>query len=72
MTGVATFAIPPTFLGIERDDQTAPVCVAGIPFDIGTTNRAGARFGPGAIRQASRMLIGALGQSAGAAARRRR
>ena len=57
MTGVATFAIPPTFLGIERDDQTAPVWVAGIPFDIGTTNRAGARFGPGAIRQASRMLI---------------
>ena len=25
--------------------------------DIGTTNRAGARFGPGAIRQASRMLV---------------
>jgi agmatinase len=57
MTGVATFAVPPTFLGIERDDQAAPMCVAGIPFDIGTTDRAGARSGPGAIRQASRMLV---------------
>ena len=27
-----------------------------IPFDLGTTNRVGARFGPSAIRQASRML----------------
>ena len=31
--------------------------VAGIPLDIGTTNRGGARFGPGAIRGASRMLV---------------
>ena len=30
--------------------------VAGIPLDIGSTNRAGARFGPAAIRAASRML----------------
>jgi agmatinase len=57
MTGVATFAIPPTFLGIDRDDPGLPVCVAGIPFDLGTTNRVGARFGPSAIRQASRMLV---------------
>ncbi|HML06721.1 MAG TPA: agmatinase [Xanthobacteraceae bacterium] len=57
MTGVATFGVPPTFLGIERDDPGLPVCVAGIPFDLGTTNRAGARFGPSAIRQASRMLM---------------
>ena len=34
-----------------------PICVAGIPFDLGTTNRAGARFGPSAIRHASRMLV---------------
>jgi agmatinase len=54
---VATFAIPPTFLGIERDDPDSPICVAGIPFDLGTTNRAGARFGPSAIRHASRMLV---------------
>jgi agmatinase len=57
MTGVATFATPPSFLGVGRSDPAAPICVAGIPFDIGTTNRAGARFGPAAIRQASRMLI---------------
>jgi len=31
--------------------------IAGIPLDIGTTNRAGARFGPQAIRHASRMLV---------------
>ena len=30
--------------------------MAGVPFDIGTTNRAGARDGPHAIRRASRML----------------
>jgi agmatinase len=57
MTGVATFATPPSFLGVSRKDSAAPICVAGIPFDIGTTNRAGTRFGPAAIRQASRMLI---------------
>ena len=57
MTGVATFAVPPSFLGIARSDPAAPVCVAGIPFDLGTTDRAGARSGPSAIRQASRTLI---------------
>ena len=57
MTAVATFAVPPTFLGVSRTDPDAAVCVAGIPFDLGTTNRPGARFGPSAIRQASRMLV---------------
>jgi agmatinase len=57
MTGVATFAIPPTFLGIDRVDPASAICIAGIPFDLGTTNRVGARFGPSAIRQASRMLV---------------
>ena len=57
MTAPPTFAIPPTFLGIGGRDPSAPLCVAGIPFDIGTTNRSGARFGPAAIRQASRMLV---------------
>ncbi|MDS4012468.1 MAG: agmatinase, partial [Defluviicoccus sp.] len=33
------------------------IMVAGIPFDLGTTNRPGARFGPEAIRGASRMLV---------------
>ncbi len=52
----ATFAVPPSFLGVGRTDPAAPICIAGIPLDIGTTDRAGARFGPVAIRQASRML----------------
>ncbi len=57
MTPVPTFAVRPSFLGIERDDPAAAICVAGIPYDLGTSNRPGARFGPAAIRQASRMLV---------------
>jgi len=57
MTGVATYAIHPTFLGTSNRDHAALICVAGIPLDLGTTNRSGARFGPTAIRQASRMLV---------------
>jgi agmatinase len=57
MTETPTFAVPPTFLGVSRVDPGSPICVAGIPFDLGTTNRPGARFGPAAIRQASRMLV---------------
>lgn len=57
MSGPPTFAIPPSFLGIARHNRDAPVCIAGVPLDIGTTNRSGARFGPAAVRQASRMLV---------------
>jgi agmatinase len=57
MTSVPTFAIRPSFLGVERSTVDAAICVAGIPFDLGTSNRPGARFGPAAIRQASRMLV---------------
>ena len=52
-----TFATPPSFFGVARNDREAPYCVAGVPFDIGTSNRPGARFGPHAIRHASRMLL---------------
>jgi agmatinase len=52
-----TFAERPSFLGLPTGDAAAGISVAGIPHDIGTTNRAGARFGPGAIRHASRMLV---------------
>lgn len=52
-----TFATPPSFFGLALNDREAPLCVAGIPFDIGTSNRPGARFGPHAIRHASRMLL---------------
>jgi agmatinase len=51
-----TFALPSGFLGLERSDLDAAILIAGIPFDAATTNRSGARFGPQAIRQASRML----------------
>jgi agmatinase len=57
MTGPPTYAVPASFLGIGGRDPKSPFCVAGIPFDIGTTNRSGARFGPSAIRAASRMLV---------------
>lgn len=52
-----TFAVRPSFLGLERSDCGAAICIAGIPYDMGTSNRPGARFGPAAIRQASRMLL---------------
>jgi arginase family enzyme len=52
-----TFAVPPGFLGLARRELDAAISIAGIPLDIGTTNRSGARFGPQAIRHASRMLV---------------
>jgi len=55
-TDPPTFALPPGFLGLENRDRNASIVVAGVPLDIGTSNRAGARFGPRAIRDASRML----------------
>ncbi|PWC27684.1 agmatinase [Teichococcus aestuarii] len=57
MSLVPTFATPPGFLGVTRTDRGADFAVAGIPLDLGTTNRAGARSGPQAIRAASRMLV---------------
>jgi agmatinase len=56
-TDVPTFATPPGFLGLGWREREAAITVAGIPLDIGTTNRSGARFGPQAIRRASRMLV---------------
>ena len=56
MSLTPTFATASGFLGITRSDPGADLVVAGVPLDIGTTNRAGARDGPHAIRRASRML----------------
>lgn len=56
MTLVPTFATPPGFLGLPLRDAGA-IAIAGIPLDLGTTNRAGTRDGPAAIRRASRMLV---------------
>src|ERR1700761_6642564 len=56
MAGIPTYAVPSSFLGVSRADRAAEFVVAGIPMDVGTTNRAGTRDGPAAIRRASRML----------------
>ncbi|MEQ9491314.1 MAG: agmatinase [Alphaproteobacteria bacterium] len=47
-----------TFLGLPAwtPDAPADVAVQGIPFDLTTPGRPGARFGPGAIRLASANL----------------
>lgn len=50
--GPNTFARLPELRDVERCD----VALLGIPFDSGTSYRPGARFGPQAIRQASRHL----------------
>ncbi|HWF15336.1 MAG TPA: agmatinase [Acidimicrobiales bacterium] len=50
--GLATFARLPTSDAVDSWD----IAVAGIPFDAGTSYRPGARFGPAAVRQASRLL----------------
>ena len=47
--GVKTFGRCP----LVESPEDVDVAVLGIPFDTGTTNRAGARFGPEAIRSAS-------------------
>lgn len=47
--GLVTFARRPA----TRDLADADIAVVGIPFDAGTTNRPGARFGPRAIREQS-------------------
>ncbi len=67
MAGPPTFAVPPSFMGVPwlapgasspvDSPPVASTVIAGIPLDIGTTNRAGARSGPAAIRAASRMLV---------------
>jgi len=50
--GSSTFARLPEL----RDVSHCDVAIVGIPFDAGTSYRPGARFGPQAIRQASRHL----------------
>lgn len=57
-TVVPRFAGPTTFARLPELDRlgAADVAVIGLPFDAGTSYRPGARFGPGAIRQGSRLL----------------
>ena len=52
--GIATFGKYPLCLDWDRIE--ADVAVLGAPFDFGTQWRAGARFGPRAIREASTLF----------------
>lgn len=52
-----TFAARETFFATDKTGP-AEISLAGVPFDIATTNRAGARDGPAAVRRASRMAGG--------------
>ena len=53
-TGICTFARAP--IAADWDTIDADVAVLGAPFDAGTQWRAGARFGPRAIREASTLF----------------
>ncbi len=57
-TVLPRYAGPSTFCRLPelRDVPYCDVAILGIPFDSGTSYRPGARFGPQAIRQASRHL----------------
>ena len=45
MAGVPTFASYPSFLSTRKTTPDARYCVAGVPYDIATSFRPGARFG---------------------------
>ena len=55
---VPRFAGPATFARLPRRDEVSrcDVAIVGVPFDSAVTYRPGARFGPAAVRQGSRLL----------------
>jgi agmatinase len=55
---VPRFAGPATYARLPRIDEVeqCDVAIVGVPFDAGVTYRPGARFGPAAIRQGSRLI----------------
>ncbi|WP_113704456.1 agmatinase [Nonomuraea lactucae] len=55
---IPRFAGPATFARLPRLSEVgqAEVAVVGVPFDSGVSYRPGARFGPAAVREASRLL----------------
>src|SRR5690242_19335216 len=57
-TRVPRYAGPDTFARLPRLDEVprADVAILGVPFDSGVSYRPGARFGPGHIRESSRLL----------------
>ena len=57
-TTVPRYAGPATFARLPRLDEVdrVDVAVLGMPFDSGVSYRPGARFGPGHVRAASKLL----------------
>ena len=57
-TAVPRFAGISTFARLPMADEVArwDIAVVGVPFDGGTSYRPGARFGPAAVREGSRLL----------------
>jgi agmatinase len=57
-TQVPRYGGEPTFARLPRlsDVASADVAIVGVPFDAGVSYRPGARFGPGHIRESSRLL----------------
>jgi agmatinase len=57
-TVIPRFAGPSTFARLPRLDEVprADIAVVGVPFDSGVSYRPGARFGPGHVRAASKLL----------------
>lgn len=58
LTDDSVYANVFSFMGLplSRDIEQADAVVMGVPYDLGTSGRAGARSGPNAIRQASAHL----------------
>ena len=57
-TRIPRYAGPATFARLPRIDEVsrADVAILGVPFDSGVSYRPGARFGPGHIRNSSKLL----------------
>jgi agmatinase len=55
---IPRYTEPATFARLPRIDQvtSADVAIVGVPFDSGVSYRPGARFGPGHVRAASKLL----------------
>ncbi|MGW4771901.1 agmatinase [Nocardia sp. NPDC004278] len=55
---VPRYCGPATFARLPRVDEVArtDVAIVGVPFDAGVSYRPGARFGPGHVRAASKLL----------------
>ncbi|KAJ1709194.1 formiminoglutamate hydrolase [Aspergillus flavus] len=57
-SGIASFGhLDWTDCYSEVNDGTFDIGIVGMPFDLGVTYRPGARFGPGAVRMASRRIL---------------